>query len=131
MVGYTCFIIFQYYYLKIKILKFYENWNLKKKKIENFDFFRKFKRYKLYNSMQTICPGPQPFFYDLRHPRPRKSWFLCTENRNDCVGFIANLSSLHLIEFFSFSWTSRIQVERIRISLYLTWWGFMLQQSKN
>ena len=27
MVGYNCFIIFQYYYLHIKILKFYENWN--------------------------------------------------------------------------------------------------------
>ena len=27
MVGYNCFIIFQYYYLNIKILKFYENWN--------------------------------------------------------------------------------------------------------
>ena len=26
-VGYNCFIIFQYYYLNIKILKFYENWN--------------------------------------------------------------------------------------------------------
>ena len=25
MVGYNCFIIFQYYYLDIKILKFYEN----------------------------------------------------------------------------------------------------------
>jgi hypothetical protein len=29
MVGYNCFIIFQYYYLNIKILKFYENWNYK------------------------------------------------------------------------------------------------------
>jgi hypothetical protein len=27
IVGYYCFIIFQYYYLNIKILKFYENWN--------------------------------------------------------------------------------------------------------
>jgi hypothetical protein len=27
MVGYICFIIFQYYYLNIKILKCYENWN--------------------------------------------------------------------------------------------------------
>jgi hypothetical protein len=26
MVGYNCFIIFQYYHLNIKILKFYENW---------------------------------------------------------------------------------------------------------
>jgi hypothetical protein len=26
MVGYNCFIIFQYYYLNIKSLKFYENW---------------------------------------------------------------------------------------------------------
>ena len=27
MVGYNCFIIFQYYYLNIKIFKFYGNWN--------------------------------------------------------------------------------------------------------
>jgi hypothetical protein len=40
MVGYNCFIIFLYYYLNIKILKFYENWNfcylLKILKIQNF-----------------------------------------------------------------------------------------------
>jgi len=28
MVGYNCFIIFQYYYLNIKILKFYENFEI-------------------------------------------------------------------------------------------------------
>jgi hypothetical protein len=28
MVGYNCFIIFQYYYLDIKILKFYENFEI-------------------------------------------------------------------------------------------------------
>ena len=46
MVGYNCFIIFQYYYLNIKILKFYENWNFLNfenfiilKSYENFEFF--------------------------------------------------------------------------------------------
>ena len=28
LVGYNCFIIFQYYYLNIKILKFYENFEI-------------------------------------------------------------------------------------------------------
>jgi hypothetical protein len=45
MVGYICFIIFQYHYLNIKILKFYENFfenfiNLNF--FENFEIFRKF-----------------------------------------------------------------------------------------
>ena len=34
MVGYNCFIIFQYHYLNIKIWKFYENW-----KFYHFKFF--------------------------------------------------------------------------------------------
>ena len=38
MVGYNCFIIFQYYYLNIKILKFYENFE----NFYHFDFFWKF-----------------------------------------------------------------------------------------
>ena len=43
MVGYNCFIIFQYYYLNIKILKFYENWNLLTIwKFEDFEIFGKF-----------------------------------------------------------------------------------------
>jgi hypothetical protein len=42
MVGYNCFIIFQYYYLNIKILKFYENWNFWNFwKIWNIEFFLK------------------------------------------------------------------------------------------
>jgi hypothetical protein len=32
MVGYNCFIIFQYHYLNIKILKFYGNFELLKRK---------------------------------------------------------------------------------------------------
>ena len=56
MVGYNCFIIFQYYYLNIEILKFYENWNFLNfwkilsfwnflkilKSYENFEFFLHF-----------------------------------------------------------------------------------------
>ena len=44
MVGYNCFIIFQYYYLNIKILKFYENWNCVNylKILKYWSFFYKF-----------------------------------------------------------------------------------------
>ena len=38
MAGYNCFIIFQYYYLNIKILKFYENFE----NVIIFNFFENF-----------------------------------------------------------------------------------------
>ena len=49
MVGYNCFIIFQYHYLNIKILKFHENW-----KFYHFEFFLKFWNFEIFWKFLTL-----------------------------------------------------------------------------
>ena len=48
MVGYNCFIIFQYYYLNIKILNFFENYIILKF-FENFEIL-----YEIFESFEIL-----------------------------------------------------------------------------
>jgi hypothetical protein len=57
MVGYNCFIIFQYYYLNIKILKFYEN----------FEIYENFMQYtNLFLETSVLCTIYQCIFRNIR-----------------------------------------------------------------
>jgi hypothetical protein len=97
MVGYNCFIVFQYHYLNIKILKFYENWNFLNflkiwsfwnflkilKSYEHFEFFWNFWNFEFLGNFELQCSNDRTtyniqFFLcaNSYSSRMHKAWYL-------------------------------------------------------